>query len=761
MHSSRPWAKELQRQGWPRPDVARIICLPVCPEDVHLLADTLSGLLSHTSVEAQILALPLRGARYAFEEILRETPNSERVITLDSNYCVHPWQALLRAIPQDYDDCDRLLILPGISVPPYWDARLALAAYAGDWNVAAVSPLTNALPILALSPMMDCVSLEAIDDIILSVSDRRNIDTPLLFSGCCYLRRSALRLVECDLGASEVTPDYDQWDRVSTILPARLKEVGWHTTYCDHVYVIDRGVGEPHRVWLNTVQHPDIDLIESVHPLTGMRYAIEEIFKRQLVLDCSLLKNRPRQLHIAHSWGGGLDRWVRQYCEHDNIRDNFVLRSIGNWGAFGQRIALYHSGELDEPIKFWELGYPIRSTAVAHLEYIDILYDIISEFGIEVLLISSLIGHSLDVLNTALPTVFIAHDYYPFCPALVIHYDGICCNCPPDQLARCFDQNPLNNFFRNVSAWEWLNLRRRFNKLLQSENLRLVVPSPSVIKHWHMLMPDFATRGFHVIAHGLDYKPTPLPSLAACGKLCVVVLGNLSPQKGLGLLTDIWQEIQYCADLYLVGCGKEGEAFRDYPGIHIITNYRHDELRNILAEISPELGLLLSICPETFSYALSELWALGIPVLATRVGSFQDRILPGVNGWLCEPRVDDIVVNLERLAANRAEIYSMRSTLANYEHRRPEEMIADYHALTPVPEIAFSRYLLPQRITRQNTNWTARNLYVADEAPYFGVLREFLEFTRQRCLHTPRLGKWQSKLLANFINTLLRWFTRG
>lgn len=50
----------------------------------------------------------------------------------------------------------------------------------------------------------------------------------------------------------------------------------------------------------------------------------------------------------------------------------------------------------------------------------------IADFRIEVILISSLIGHAADALATGLPTIFVAHDYYPFCPAVVIQFGEVC-----------------------------------------------------------------------------------------------------------------------------------------------------------------------------------------------------------------------------------------------------------------------------------------------------------------------------------------------
>ncbi len=76
-------------------------------------------------------------------------------------------------------------------------------------------------------------------------------------------------------------------------------------------------------------------------------------------------------------------------------------------------------------------------------------------------------------------------------------------------------------------------------------------------------------------------------------------------------------------------------------------------------DIAPHMGLLLSIVPETFSYTLSEMWAAGIPVLATRLGAFGDRIRDGQNGWL-EP------IDAASILARLKEIDNDRAGLARY-----------------------------------------------------------------------------------------------
>lgn len=118
-----------------------------------------------------------------------------------------------------------------------------------------------------------------------------------------------------------------------------------------------------------------------------------------------------------------------------------------------------------------------------------------------------------------------------------------------------------------------------------------------------------------------------------------MILGSLAPQKGRALLETIWPSVMDRVELYLIGgCDEDGAIFDGKPGITVMQRYNHAELANIMADIQPELGVLLSIWPETFSYTLSELWLFGIPVLATAMGSFADRIEGGPTAFSVHPR---------------------------------------------------------------------------------------------------------------------------
>ncbi len=717
------------------------------------LADTLSALARNTSPDVAIVALPLNVDRAQLQHALRESPAAARVALADATGCDHPWQAVLRGLPPAYSDEDLLLAQPGLEVPTGWDERLALATYGQESRIAAVSPMSDSIPLFRLlDRSADQIALDRLDRWLLTLSPRRNIEVPALFGGCCYLRRAALQDIEARLDA--IARDQG-WDAAPIWLAQLFREQGWHAVCCDHVYVRDRDAGrqfERNRI----AQLEDAQRIEQIHPLTGLRFAVADLLRQGKMTQDAPPESRPVQLHIAHSWGGGLNRWVQQYCEHDRERDNLVLRSIGTWGAFGQRIALYRSAAMDQPLRYWQLDYPIRATATAHLQYRAILDKIIAEFRIEVIVISSLIGHALDALASGLPTIFVAHDYYPFCPAIVIHFGEVCKACELPRLTRCFAENEQNRFFRNVTAVEWLSLRRRFADLIRADQVLFVAPSESVSRHWRTLLPALADKPFAHISHGVDFAPERLPVPPAGDKLRVVVLGSLAPQKGRGLLEQLWPRIATEMELYLVGCGEEGEAFRDQPGVALTPNFQHDELASIMAAIKPEVGLLLSVWPETFSYTLSELWLLGIPVVATDLGSFADRIQEGVNGFLCLPDAAAIAEKLRWITANRTVLDPPRAWLAGFRHRRIDEMVADYHALMPLPAFAAPRYFSPPAALAPAGDAPARALYVDAQVPFTRVLAEFGDYARQKLVASPRLRPWQKRGLAALLAGGLR-----
>lgn len=395
-------------------------------------------------------------------------------------------------------------------------------------------------------------------------------------------------------------------------------------------------------------------------------------------------------LHITHSWGGGVARWVESFIEADRDGAHFQLRAEGpqSGKGCGQRLALYFGNRLQTPVARWWLQPPIQSAVAHHAAYREILDRLLCRYGIGRILVSSLVGHSLDALATDRPTLQVLHDYFPRWPLLGVHPLAYLrpANRAAVDLERAMGEHPLLPEFRDHDAAGWLALGERWRETVQARQVRLVAPSRSVVELLRGLDPAWSATAVEVIPHGLP----PLPGTAgvrprerADGRLRIVVPGRIQEGKGQRLLLDALPELTRYARICLMGAGKAGEAFFGRKDVDVILQYRREELRGLLAALGPHVAALLSIVPETFSFTLTEMQQLGIPVVATRVGSLAERIEDGVNGWLIEPDPRALVERVRELAADPGRIAAVRERVLQLATPGPEQMAQRYAALLP------------------------------------------------------------------------------
>ncbi|MBC8022870.1 MAG: glycosyltransferase [Burkholderiales bacterium] len=396
---------------------------------------------------------------------------------------------------------------------------------------------------------------------------------------------------------------------------------------------------------------------------------------------------RPVQLHVIHDLGGGSAKWLADYVKADTERTNLVLRSFAHDTAAGIGISLHEDAAADSPaLRVWTWSDKIAAAAVTHEQYRAALDEIVRDHGVGGILVSSLIGHSLEALDTGLPTVVVNHDYFPYCPSINLYFKAMCEKCDGHRVAECEAGNPQFNAFAGFGAAARVEVRERFVELVLKPNVTMVTPSASVADNLRRLDPRFQRVRFVTIPHGYG---NPLPHALPAdpesgGRLRILVLGQLSVAKGVELLRAALDRITAFADVHLVGCRELGEEFRRRPHVHVISDYDLHELPGHIANIRPHLGLLLSIVPETFSYALSELMMLGVPVAATRLGSFAERIRNGVDGYLFDPHPDALVALVAHVDSHRDELQSMRAAIAGWRPRTARVMVADYHAALPI-----------------------------------------------------------------------------
>lgn len=657
------------------------------------------------------------------------------------------WTTILSVFEFNHEKT--IFLQAGVKVPHHWDARLIAAGLRAE-GVSAVSPLCTKHPILSAffnpthKPGLSC---DEIDQWLCDYVDGIEFSVPVILESCVLLQGDAWQ----KLG---------QFDNDEQLLGS-LRQDGHCLVATDQLYIEDIHADYPNK--FDFLPQAFRNAYSGRHPLTATRHALMELSGRH-EKPAELRNCLPVQLHVGHSWGGGLGRWIEDFIDADTSHNHLVLRSIGDLSGFGQSIALYHSAQIGVPLRTWVLSEPIMSTILCHYEYQQLLEEIISEYSVESLMISSLIGHSLDLLRTNLLTTYVFHDFFPFCPALYATHGDACRSCNTRDLSECAKSNPLHSFFKFESDAHWLSIRSGFIDLIADRKIVAVAPTGSVAARYRQLEPKLLDKTFNIIEHGLNPvlvdSLVSTPEFASGGqqeRLKIVVLGRLSSEKGGDLFKEIITEISKIADIWLLGVGESGEQFVGAQNTTIVPEYKKSELGGYLRGVTPDLGLLLSVVPETFSYTLSELWASGVPVLATRLGAFEDRIADSKNGWLVDAESGQIVDKIQQLDRSREELARAGLALQRQTIRSASEMVSDYNALeTHTGRVPVSRYYLSRRSHqnpyKEKQQQEDRALYIGEPVQYSAVLIEFLSYTSGKLNQSPRLPRSIATMLRKILD---------
>lgn len=411
------------------------------------------------------------------------------------------------------------------------------------------------------------------------------------------------------------------------------------------------------------------------------------------------LDAKPVLLHVLHGWGGGAERWVRDFAAADAAAHHLVLIARGRFASrrHGEWLELRAGSPDGPPLRRWPLPRPIADTAFGDDAYRQVLADVLRDYCVDALVVSSLIGHSLDALRTPLPLYCVVHDHYPLWP--VLHRDFGDATLAFDETQRAADllAAGADGEFADRDPQHWRRLRDATVAALREAPATLVAPSRSALANHLRLAPELRALPAQVIAHGLAPWPAGAPRPAAPPpreRLRLLLPGRIRHGKGAALLRAALPRLRERADLFLLGAGADAHALFGERGLHVVLDYRRDELPRLLSEIRPDAALLLPTVAETFSYILSELRSLGLPVIATRVGALAERIEDGSDGFLVDTDVEAIVARVDALTQRREALDAVRATLAGERQPTPAETAQAYARLFDLAPRSVARYPL-------------------------------------------------------------------
>jgi glycosyltransferase involved in cell wall biosynthesis len=210
---------------------------------------------------------------------------------------------------------------------------------------------------------------------------------------------------------------------------------------------------------------------------------------------------------------------------------------------------------------------------------------------------------------------------------------------------------------------------------------------------------DFARRTF--IRGGLPpekivVKPhfvDPDPGLGGGDGGYALFVGRLSPEKGIATLLAAWDRLVERIPLKIVGDGPLASqiamTIRRRATVEWLGQQPFDRVRALMKDA--RVLIFPSLIYETFGMVIAEAYAVGLPVIASNVGSGASLVAPGRTGLLFR-RGDpaDLVAKVTWLWAHPGERAAMsRAARREFEHKYTAGQ--NYRGLMDVYALAASR----------------------------------------------------------------------
>ena len=237
------------------------------------------------------------------------------------------------------------------------------------------------------------------------------------------------------------------------------------------------------------------------------------------------------------------------------------------------------------------------------------------------------------------------HDYASVCPQItfVDHQHRYCGEPPVEVCETCAASgNALGT--RSVAKLLMASAKRL------EQAARVVVPTTDMatrlLRHLPRIAPEIEPLEQSVI------PAAPRAKRPDTGPLHVIVCGALNIDKGFDVVLACARDAQARRlDLRftVVGYTVDDEALLETGHAFVTGEYAEEEAVPLLRAQAGDIGFLPSICPETWSFSLSELWRAGLNVAAFDLGAQAVRIRSRMGGLILPlglhaTRINDVLL---------------------------------------------------------------------------------------------------------------------
>ena len=496
---------------------------------------------------------------------------------------------------------DVALFSANIQMPSGWLRRLAAHAYANP-NTATVSPLSNINGGAVLAELGDPAG--HLDEICRTMNVGRSVAISNPIHDCIYIRRAAL----------DANPFVGRHAKSNDFF-LRAAATGWqHRLACDMFVYRNTRPALPH------ASVPMLrDIRQSLPQLPDLGFAIPFMFA---VTAAFFRRSKlPVILMITHNFGGGVRRHIDNLVARYHHTAHVLLLEGTDRGTVLSVPILQNHPTLTLPAsRIDDLIAVLQSMSVCRIHIHHLL-----QMDIDIQILIQRLGLPFDVT---------VHDYFAICPQinLLRWSEGIYCSEPAPFACNACIADQSSHGARDITSW-------RRGSVWQFMNAdRVICPSSDVRARLHRY--GLGKRAI-VVPHEPQtqsqwFSRIPKPPFEP---IRIVLLGVLANHKGARTVAEVAETADRgTIQIHLAGCL---ESSFPKPAARLIKStgkYQDKDLAKMLRRIDPHVFWFPSSTPETYSYTLSTAIATGLPIVATDLGSFTERLSGRPLTWLVDHR---------------------------------------------------------------------------------------------------------------------------
>jgi O-antigen biosynthesis protein len=499
-----------------------------------------------------------------------------------------------------HPDRDVVLLNSDTQVEKGWLDRMVACAEAAP-GAASVTPFSNnaticSYPFIGRSNSIDpATELAVLDATCARVNAGKFVEIPTGVGFCLFMKRVAINAVGVfDTEAfGRGYGEENDWSQ-------RAEMAGFKHYLCADAYVFHHGEvsfgtnAEAGKVRAQAV-------IDERYP--RYREQIARFFqddparplRRAVDLARLVDSHLPLLLFVTHPWGGGTEQHVLDLIELVSERANVLLMKPRS----------SHSVSIT-----WVTGHANREEFAATfsvLELEETMLPFLKSIGIARAHVHHIQGYAPEILNLAkqlgVPLDVTLHDYFPITPRYHLEHGGVVSS---DDLDHAWG-GPID---------KWRSTMREF---LNSAD-RVICPSQDLAGRIHAFYPEVKFCMWPHPERVDSFKKSPAK---------ILLLGGLTDDKGLKVVLACAEAAQASElPLFFRLIGHTEHAVTTYPDLpfSFSGSYPGSDLDMLIAIERADAIMFPAQIPESYSFTLSAAMRSGLPIIASRLGAFPERL---------------------------------------------------------------------------------------------------------------------------------------